>query len=158
MFQVLLPTIREGPRHRYWKWISDAMNAFSASLTHKDVLATKLTLRTVCNFCVGMMLNKYEHVHVKQLFSSISISVLTQCSSSEFADLLCCEELDSFSRSSTVVPSRKAESLVKQLITVVTSPFPATISSMDEDDVSSIIFMHCSVYEILGLAYERYVS
>ena len=96
----LLPAFREGPSHRYYTWLIDALKdlAVSISLSQSDYTTISLQsgyenqstgVQKVCGYCLIIASDEGEDLAVKKtFFDSFCVPILSSCSPKLLADFL----------------------------------------------------------------------
>eukprot|EP01035_Chromulina_nebulosa_P020709 gene20709-26847_t len=160
LLRPLIPTLREGSAHRYYKLLQYSLRSMvqrvrkSSDPLEADSLHAPSSsdsrcceVKTICSFCIEQIMDLYQDLDVKKtLFNELCIPVLQRCDSTDLVSIFC----SSFNSFRFVEGSIKC--VVIQLYEVIQKE--PTFTSSDEEK-RCLFVTQASAYRIIETLFER---
>lgn len=177
MLRPLIPTLREGNSHLYYKWLREGMKAFLDSVGFRDSQAQHASPETcnsgdaetvllskkvvsILDFCFDVVMDQYQHINVKNfIVDEIFASVLRRCDSTVLCSIFGSHTNNSYNLCVSRPKKDNVEnaSVLIQLMEIVSIGDTAIQKNKFVQDTleAKLVELLCS-YEILTALYDRY--
>ena len=160
LLRPLIPTLREGSAHRYYKLLQYSLrlmvhrvrkssDPFETDSLHASSSSDSACceVKTICSFCIEQMMDLYQDLDVKKtLFNELCIPVLQRCDSKDLVSIFC----SSFNSFRFVEGSIKC--VIIQLYEVI---LKEPTFSLSDEEKRCLFVTQASAYRIIETLFER---
>jgi hypothetical protein len=151
----ILPTLREGPSHRYYKLITGKLRDLVAAVDVSDLPAVGASpdaackaVNTLCGTCMAHIFDESQTLEVKQvLMDHLCFPLLRSCGSQLLAKIVS----SSNAEDNILQTSAKDVTVIKQLVTTLQSEIPAR----DSEAANALVFLQSCAYSIIEIVYDK---
>ena len=148
----LLPAFREGPSHRYYTWLIDALKNLAVSISisqsnggHEN---ESTGIQKVCGYCLTIAADEGEDFAVKKaFFDSFCVPILSSCSPYLLADFL-----SGSWANLKVGPIRANISVSKRMNEIIQKETKLGDTSFSTD---TLLFLQSCCFKIFEISYDR---